>query len=156
MANKVITFHYSLSDASGRTLDSSEGQEPLAFIEGIGQIIPALEEAIKDMKPGEKKRVEIPADKAYGPYDEEQVITVPRSQMPQQEIQLGDQFMTDEDPNLMPLTVTEITDTHVTMDANHPLAGVDLVFDVEMVGSREASEEEIDHGHVHGEGGHHH
>jgi FKBP-type peptidyl-prolyl cis-trans isomerase SlyD len=156
MANKVITFHYTLSDSSGRMLDSSEGQEPLAFIEGIGQIIPALEEAIKDMKPGEKKRVEIPADKAYGAYDEEQVITVPRSQMPQQEIQLGDQFMTDEDPHLMPLTVTEITDENVTMDANHPLAGVDLVFDIEMVGSRQATEEEMEHGHVHGEGGHHH
>jgi FKBP-type peptidyl-prolyl cis-trans isomerase SlyD len=156
MANQVISFHYTLSNSSGQVLDSSEGHEPLSFITGIGQIIPKLEEELVTMEPGEKKRIEISADEGYGQYDEDQIVAVPREQMPPQEINVGDMFMADEDPNGMPLVVTEVSDTHVTMDGNHPLAGVDLIFDVELASKREATEEEMEHGHVHGPDGHHH
>jgi FKBP-type peptidyl-prolyl cis-trans isomerase SlyD len=156
MANRVITFHYTLSDAEGRVLDSSEGIEPLAFIEGLGMMMPALEDALADLQPGQKKEVDVDADNAYGPYDATQVVQVPRDQMPPQEIQIGDLFAAEGDEHAQPYRVTEITDDHVTLDGNHPLAGIDLHFDVEVVEVREATAEELDHGHIHGPGGHHH
>jgi FKBP-type peptidyl-prolyl cis-trans isomerase SlyD len=156
MPNRVITFHYTLSDSAGRELDSSDGGEPLAYIEGVGMMLPALEEALGTMQPGEKKSVEISADKAYGAYDTTQVVQVAREQMPQQEIVIGDLFAAEEDDDAHPYRVTEITDEHVTLDGNHPLAGIDLYFDVEVVDIREATDEELNHGHVHGPGGHHH
>ena len=91
------------------------------------------------------------ADQAFGEYDKTQVFEVTRDQLPQQEITVGDQFQ--DDPEAPPLTVIEVQESHVVMDRNHPLAGVDLVFDVTVVGTREATPEEIAHGHVHGEGG---
>ena len=156
MSNRVITFHYTLSDSAGNVLDSSQQGEPLAFIEGVGMMLPALEEALSSCSPGDRKEVDVAADEAYGPYDGTQVIQVPRDQMPQQEIVVGDLFAAEEDEHAHPYRVTEITDDHVTLDGNHPLAGIDLHFDVEVVEVREATEEELDHGHVHGPGGHHH
>jgi FKBP-type peptidyl-prolyl cis-trans isomerase SlyD len=152
---RVITFHYTMSDDAGNIVYSSEGKEPLAYLEGAGQVFPQLEEIIRDMKVGDKQRVNLNADEAFGPYDDEQVFEVPREELPNQEINVGDVFQSS-DPESPPLTVVEITDTHVTMDANHPLAGRDLVFDVELIDARDATPEEISHGHAHGAGGHHH
>lgn len=151
---RVITFHYSMSDSSGNLIYSSEGKEPLAFIEGIGQILPSLEAELGSMNQGDKKHLELAPEQAFGPHDVNKVLEVPREQLPPQEISMGDQFQAG--PDNPPLTVTKLTDTHVTLDGNHPLAGVDLTFELELLDVREATEEELEHGHVHGAGGHHH
>ena len=151
MANKVISFHYTMTTAAGEQIYSSLDKEPLAFIEGNEQIMPALEAVLQGMSEGESKKVTLTADQAFGEYDKTQVFEVTRDQLPQQEITVGDQFQ--DDPEAPPLTVIEVADNHVVMDRNHPLAGVDLVFDVTVVSTREATPEEIAHGHVHGEGG---
>lgn len=152
MANKVISFHYTMTTAAGEEIYSSADKEPLAFIEGSGQIMPALEAVIQGMQGGEKKKISLTADQAFGEYDKDQVFKVSRDQLPQQEITVGDQFQ--DDPEAPPLTVIEVDDDHIVMDRNHPLAGVDLVFDVSVIDTREATPDEIAHGHVHGEGGH--
>jgi len=152
--SKVISFHYTLTDATGKQLDSSDGGEPLSYMEGTGQIIPGLEAEISKLKTGDKKRVTIPADQAYGKSDPQAVVEVPREQMPKQDIKVGDQFRSNQSP--LPLTITKITATHVSLDANHPLAGMDLTFDVQIMEMRTATAEEIAHGHAHGPGGHHH
>ncbi len=151
---KVISFHYTMTSPEGEEIFSSKEHEPMTYLEGSGQILPSLENELNDMEPGQTKRVEVKSDDAFGDYDENQVIRVEKSQLPVQDVQLGDQFQTD--PQSPPLTVIEVGDDHVTMDANHPLAGMDIVFDIELLEVREATSEEIAHGHVHGEGGHHH
>ncbi len=110
MNHRVIAFHYTLTDPTGKLLDSSAGGEPLAFLEGAGQIIPGLETHLRTMKPGDKRQVLVPAKDAYGAKN----------------------------------------------DSRHPLAGMDLTFDIEITGIRDATKEELAHGHVHGAGGHHH
>jgi FKBP-type peptidyl-prolyl cis-trans isomerase SlyD len=154
MQPKVIVFHYTMTSADGEEIYSSVGQEPMAFIVGTGQVLPSLEAALQGMEKGEKKRVQIAAADAFGDYDQEKVFQVPKSQLPSEEVNVGDQFMTDQ--NSPPVTVVEVHDAHVIMDENHPLAGVDLVFDLDVTDVREATPEEIAHGHVHGTGGHQH
>ncbi len=154
MANRVIAFHYTMSDADGNVIYSSEGKDPLAFLEGVGQVLPGLESTLATMTPGEKKSVELSCDQAFGAHDSEKIVQVPKQELPQQEIKVGDQFSANEEEGIF--TVTEVSDTHVTLDGNHPLAGVDLTFDLELVDAREATADEMAHGHVHGPGGHHH
>jgi FKBP-type peptidyl-prolyl cis-trans isomerase SlyD len=154
MATRVISFNYVMSNAFGEELYNSTGHAPMAYMEGTGQLIPGLDAALREMKVGEKKRLEIPADQAFGEYNDEWQLQVPREQLPEGEISIGDQFQSAADAP--PMVVTAITDTVVTLDANHPLAGVDLIFDLEVVDIREATADEISHGHVHGAGGHHH
>lgn len=156
MSNKVISFHYTLTDNAGKQLDSSAGSEPLAFIVGSGQIVPGLETHLRTMKVGDKRQVLVPAKDAYGEKEVTQIFEVPRKKMPAKTIKIGDRFRTGNDHHAPAATVTKITDTHVTLDANHPLAGMDLTFDVEITEIRDATEEELAHGHVHGSGGHHH
>jgi FKBP-type peptidyl-prolyl cis-trans isomerase SlyD len=154
MAPRVISFHYTMTASSGEEIYSSKDHPPMAYIEGAGQILPGLESELAGMAEGESKRVEVPADKAFGAYDENQVIRVPKNQLPVESVEVGDQFQADQDGP--PLTVVEVGSDYVTMDANHPLAGVDLIFDLEVIEVRDATSEELAHGHVHGPGGHHH
>jgi FKBP-type peptidyl-prolyl cis-trans isomerase SlyD len=156
MSKRVISFHYTLTNTAGDKIDSSAGGEPLAFIEDTGSIIPGLERELIALKVGDKKRIGVKAADAYGRRDEKKVHTVEKKKLPTKQIQVGDRFRGGKDAHSPILTVTEVTDTHVTLDANHPLAGEDLTFDVEIVGFREATKQELDHGHVHGAGGHHH
>ena len=156
MSAKVISFHYTLTDPSGKRLDSSEGDEPLSFLEGVGQIIPGLESALSKLKVGEKKQIKVAAKDAYGTRDENRVIEVPLAQLPKKDVKIGDMFQAGQDHRSPPLTVIKVTPEHATLDANHPLAGVDLTFDVEITEIRDATAEEVDHGHAHGAGGHHH
>lgn len=156
MSKRVISFHYTLTNPEGEKLDSSAGGEPLSYLEGGGQIISGLEKEIQPMKVGDKKRVSVKAKDAYGTRDEKKVVEVPRNKMPAQQIKLGDKFRGGNDHNAPILTVTKLTDAVVTLDANHPLAGVDLTFDLEITEIRDATKEELSHGHVHGAGGHHH
>jgi FKBP-type peptidyl-prolyl cis-trans isomerase SlyD len=154
MSAKVYSFHYTLTNPSGQVLDSSEGREPLVFLEGAGQIIPGLESELVGLAAGEKKKVEVQAADAYGEHDPEKLIEVPLDKLPKEKVEVGDQFQAGGQH--APLTVTSVTETHATLNANHPLAGVNLTFDVEMTGVREATMEELAHGHAHGPGGHGH
>jgi FKBP-type peptidyl-prolyl cis-trans isomerase SlyD len=156
MSQKVISFHYTLTDSAGTTLDSSAGGEPLTFLEGVGQIIPGLESHLRSMKVGDKKHVTIKAKNGYGEKDPKNVVEVPLEQMPTRGIKVGDRFRAGQEAHSPVVTVVKVTDTHVTLDGNHQLAGIDLTFDVEITEVRDATEEELAHGHVHGSGGHAH
>lgn len=150
----VIAFHYTLTGPTGATLDSSVGQEPMSFIEGSGQIIPGLEKKIKGLK--DKQKIAIAAAEAYGQRDDRLVLKVPRDKLPAGDIALGTQFQISGDNSGMPFMVTEVTIEHAILDGNHPLAGMDLTFDVEVISVREATEQELSHGHTHGAQGHDH
>lgn len=153
---RVVSFHYTLTDDKGTQLDSSRDTDPMTYLEGLGQIIPGLESALQVMNTGEKKLIKVAAADAYGLRNDDLIISVPREKMPAQDIKVGDQFQASHDDHSLPLTVVEITTTHVKLDGNHPLSGVDLNFDVEITAVREATSEELSHGHAHGAGGHHH
>ncbi len=154
-AKKVITFNYILKDTKGQVLDSSGG-EPMAFLTGTGQIIPALEEQLTGMLIGSKKTVHIAAKEAYGDNDPKMIIEVPKTDLAHIQIEVGAFLQLNLGQQLKVVRVASIAEDIVTLDGNHPLAGQDLVFDVEMMNSREATAEEQSHGHAHGVGGHHH
>ncbi len=153
---RVIAFHYTLTDFQGTRLDSSSGREPLMYMEGSGQIIPGLERELGPLKKGDKKTVKVPHQEAYGVRNEQLVIKTPKAQFPIKDVQVGQQFQIDGDPDGRPFTVMVANDQEVILDGNHPLANVDLVFDVEIAEIREATDEEMAHGHAHGGDGHHH
>lgn len=155
-ARRVITFHYTLRDPAKRVIDTSAGGTPVTYLEGAGQIIDGLEEQLRGSEAGAKLRVQVPAAKAYGERDPQQVQRVNRGLLPVEgELKVGDSFQAGEDRHAPVVTVAGFAGEDVLLDANHPLAGVDLTFDVEIVGIREASAEELAHGHAHGgaEGG---
>lgn len=156
MSNEVVSFDYVLTAKGGKVIDASAKGKPLIFITGLGQIIPGLETILMGMKPLDKKTVTIEAREAYGIYDESLIYKVERSKLPSQEIKVGDMFEVGQDGNYTPVTITGITGNEITLDGNHPLAGEDLTFAVEVVGKRPATPEELAHGHVHGAGGCHH
>ncbi len=154
MKQRVITFHYTLTDPNGQPLDSSREGSPLSFMEGAGQIIPGLEAELGKLQVGDKRKIEVKAGQAYGERNPAAIFEIPIERMPKQPVHVGEQFRANQHPT--PLTVTKVTPTHVTLDANHPLAGMDLTFDVEVTEIREATAEEAEHGHAHGPGGHDH
>ncbi|MEO6245630.1 MAG: peptidylprolyl isomerase [Opitutaceae bacterium] len=150
-ARRVVSFHYTLRDPGGRVLDSSAGGDPVSYLEGAGQIIDGLDEQLRSAAAGVKSRVTVPAKKAYGERDPAQVQRVKRGLLPfEGELAVGDQFQTGPDRADPVVTVAGIDGDEVLLDANHPLAGVDLTFDVEIVAAREATAEELSHGHAHG------
>jgi len=157
MGKKVVSFHYTLKDDQGAVLESSHGDEPMSYLEGVGQIIPGLEKHLSGMKKGDKTSVTVPAADAYGEYEEELVVEVPRNALPKKDVAVGDEFQAQgPDGQARIVVVTEVSDQTVTVDGNHPLSGQDLSFEVEITDVREATAEEIQHGHAHGPGGHHH
>ncbi len=132
---KTVSIHYTGTLSDGATFDSSDGRDPLSFTMGQGQIIPGLEAALQGMAVGETKTVTIPADQAYGPHMAEGVQAIPRSVVPPHiTLELGAQLQvqTPEGHQTM-VTITDLTETEVTLDGNHPLAGKDLTFAVEVV-----------------------
>ena len=157
MTTQIMGFHYTLRDNDGNVIDSSNDGAPLLFMLGSGHIIPGLESEISDLAIGDKKNVEVQAADAYGEVIDDLRVTVQRSQFPEgDELKEGDQFRVNSDPNTPVFTIVKIENDDIHIDGNHPLAGVDLVFDVEITEKRDATEEEIAHGHAHGPGGHHH
>jgi len=156
MSNQVVSFDYVLTAKGGQIIDASAKGKPLVFISGLGQIIPGLETILLGMEPLQKKTVTIEAKDAYGVYDERLIYKVDRSKLPNAEIKMGDMFEVGEGDNFAPVTITAINGDEITLDGNHPLAGEDLTFAVEMVAKRAATPEEMAHGHVHGAGGCHH
>lgn len=151
--NKVAAIHYTLRDDEGTVIDSSEGRDPLHYLHGAGNLIPGMEEGLEGKSQGDKLNLKIEPEKGYGEKDENLVQKVPLSAFGDQEVKPGMRFSTNQGGVV---TVTDIGSDSVTVDGNHPLAGVPLNFDVEIVEVRNATDEEISHGHVHGHGGHQH
>lgn len=156
--NKVVTFNYTLKDNEGTVLDSTDNKAPLTFLSGMSQILPKLEEALGGMLIGGKKNVKVSAVDAYGEYDEKAIQNIKKEQFPPEaELEVGMRYVANApDGGQMPFIITEVNEADIKVDFNHPLAGKDLEFDVELVDLRDATAEELQHGHVHGPGGHHH
>lgn len=151
MSKRVIGFHYTLTDKAGTVLDSSVGDEPLYFLENSQQIIPGLERVIALMNVGDKRKIEVKAAEAYGDINPELVVKVKKTQFPPgAELQVGDQFQVNNDAHSPVFTIMSVDTEDVTVDGNHPMAGKDLFFDVEIIGMRPATPEEMSHGHAHG------
>ncbi|HET9239740.1 MAG TPA: peptidylprolyl isomerase [Oligoflexus sp.] len=155
--NSVVLMDYTVKDDEGNLIDTSAGQDPLAFILGMGNIIPGLERAFIGKKKGDSFQVRVKPEEGYGERDEALVEVVPRTQFSGiKDLRPGMQLQAQTDDEVMVVTVVKLTDKEVTVDANHPLAGKTLNFDVAVVDVRTATQEELAHGHVHGVGGHHH
>ena len=155
---KVVTMNYEVADDQGQLIDRSEEGGPLAYIHGNGQLIPGLETALEGRGKGDKVAVDVPPEQGYGERDEEGVQTVARNQFDDSvEIEVGMQFEAqDDDEGHQIVTVVAVDGENITLDTNHPLAGKSLRFEVEILDVRDASAEELSHGHVHGPGGHDH
>lgn len=153
---KVVTIDYTLRDDSGNVIDSSEGGS-FAYLHGADNIIPGLENALTGRSAGDELAVSVPPQDGYGLRDDDRSQVVPRDMFPSDtNIEPGMQFHAQgPDGQSLLVTVTEVGDDSVTVDGNHPLAGIGLNFQVKVVEVRDATAEELDHGHVHGPGGHH-
>lgn len=151
--NSVVSFHYTLNDADGKLLDTSAGKDAFAYIHGGGMIVPGLEQKLEGAKAGDSMQVQVEAAQGYGEIDPSLLQRVPLDKFGGQKVEEGMQFQT---PDHRVWSVLEVTDGVVVINGNHPLAGVTLHFSVEITDVRDASEEELSHGHVHGPGGHHH
>ena len=155
--NTVVSIDYKLTDNSGKVLDSSEGGEPLAYLHGNGNIISGLEEALEGKATGDSLNVKVPPEKGYGVRDEARIVEVAPDRLKgAHEVQVGMQFRAQTPQGAQVFTVAKIQEGSVTLDANHPLAGSTLNFDVQVRDVREATPDELSHGHVHGPGGHQH
>ena len=147
---RVVSFHYTLRDPSGRVLDTSAGGNAVTYLEGAGQIIDGLDVRLRAAAAGTKVRVLVPAAEGYGPRDPAQVQRVRRALLPiEGELKVGDTFQAGEDRFAPVVTVAAVEGDEVLLDANHPLAGLDLTFEVEIVSARAATPEELRHGHAH-------
>lgn len=154
--DKVVAFSYTVSNEKGDVLDSSQGREPLSYIHGKGNIIPGLENSLTGKNEGDSFKISIPPAEAYGEKDEKKVMVLERNQFEGvDELEVGMQFRAQNSGAQQLVTVTKIDDDKVTVDANHPLAGMTLNFDITVVSVRSATQEELSHGHIHGPGGHH-
>jgi len=156
MKARVISFHYTLKNKAGQLIDSSDGAEPMDYLEGSQGIIPGLVTPLESMKVGETKDVVVAPADAYGERDDRMKVTVPRDQLPKKDVKVGDHFQVSFQDDERIVIVSELTETDVSLDANHPLAGEELHFNIKVTGVRDATDDEIKHGHAHGPGGHHH
>lgn len=155
--NTVATIDYKLTDENNAVIDSSEGGEPLSYLHGANNIIPGLEQALTGKQAGDAIKVSIPPAQGYGERDPELMTVVPKTQFESPDsIEVGMQFQTHSDDGAQVVTVVDVDAEKVTVDGNHPLAGMTLNFDVKVVEVRAATAEEISHGHVHGPHDHHH
>jgi FKBP-type peptidyl-prolyl cis-trans isomerase SlyD len=154
--DRVVRFHYTVSAQGGGEVESSEGREPIAIMAGHGNIIPGLEKAMEGREAGDKFEVDVAAADAYGEKREGMTQRVPKKHFKDTRLVPGMQVMLNTNFGPRPVTIEKVGMSVVDVDLNHPMAGQDLHFDVEIVDVREATAEELEHGHVHGEGGHAH
>lgn len=154
--NRVVRFHYSVAEAGGAELESSKGREPLAFLHGHGGIIPGLEQALEGKAAGDHVEVTVAPEQAYGERRDGLVQRVPKKHFKDAKLRPGQTVVLNTQQGPRMVTVQKVGLSVVDIDLNHPMAGKTLDFTVDIVDVREASEEEIAHGHVHGEGGHQH
>jgi len=150
--HKVAAIHYTLTDDSGNVLDSSVGSEPLYYLHGEGNLIPGMEEGLEGHSAGDKVTIDVTPEKGYGQRNPTLIEEVPKQAFGNQRIAVGMQFETNEGELI---TITNVSTDTVTVDANHPLADQNLHFDVQVLDVRDATPDELDHGHVHGPGGVH-
>ncbi len=156
-SNKVVTIDYTLTDNEGTVIGTSKSEEPMSYIQGIGKLIPGLESALEGKSTGDTLLVSVAPEEGYGLRNDSLVQAVPRQAFQGIDtIEPGMQFQAQGGAGPMLVTVVEVGDTEVKIDGNHPLAGKSLIFSGVVTGVRAASAEELTHGHVHGEGGHHH
>jgi FKBP-type peptidyl-prolyl cis-trans isomerase SlyD len=155
--NSVAAFHYTLTDDQGQIIDSSAGRDPLTYLHGSGQIVPGLEKQMEGRSAGDKFSADVAPEEGYGVHHPELMQEVPREAFQGvEDIQPGMQFQGRGPQGEINVTVTRVENDKVFIDGNHPLAGKTLHFAIEVADVREASAEELAHGHVHGAGGHHH
>jgi FKBP-type peptidyl-prolyl cis-trans isomerase SlyD len=149
--DSVVTLEYTLKDASGETIDSSDG-EPLSYLHGHGELVPGLERALLGRKEGDSLQVEVAPEDAYGEHDPERIIEIARDELPDDvEPEIGLELSTDgPDGEPVTLWIVDIEEDRITLDGNHPLAGQPLHFSIKILVVRDATAEEREHGHVHG------
>jgi FKBP-type peptidyl-prolyl cis-trans isomerase SlyD len=154
--NMIVSMKYTLKDEEGKVLDAST-QEPLEYLHGHNNIIPGLEQALSGLKVGDKKLVEVAPEEGYGVYQKELQFGVPTHQFGGTIPETGMMMqITSQSGETIIATVMGVENDFVVMDANHPLAGKKLFFDIEVASIRPATADEMSHGHPHGPGGHHH
>ncbi|HEY5782237.1 MAG TPA: peptidylprolyl isomerase [Lysobacter sp.] len=154
--DRVVHFHYTVSEQGQEPLETSEGREPLAILIGHGNIIPGLEKAMEGREAGEKFEVDVAAADAYGVRQDGLTQRVPKKYFKDTRLEPGMQAVLPTNFGPRAVTIQKVGMSVVDVDLNHPMAGKDLHFAIEIVEVREASAEEIEHKHVHGDGGHHH
>ena len=154
--DRVVRFHYTVSEQGQAPLESSKERDPLAILAGRGNIIPGLDQALEGREAGDSFGVDVAAADAYGEKREGMTQRVPKKHFGNQKLAPGMQVVLNTNFGPRAVTIQKVGMSVVDVDLNHPMAGKDLHFDIEVVEVREASAEEIEHGHVHGEGGHEH
>jgi FKBP-type peptidyl-prolyl cis-trans isomerase SlyD len=155
--NSVVSIHYTLKDDAGSVIDSSASGDPLTYLHGHGNLVAGLERALDGKDVGDKLQVTVSPADGYGDYDDRLVQKVPRRTLKGiSNVRVGMRLHAQTEHGPRAVTVTQLVGDMVTIDANHPLAGQNLNFDIEVSDIRAATEEELSHGHVHGPGGHHH
>jgi FKBP-type peptidyl-prolyl cis-trans isomerase SlyD len=160
--NRVVTLTYTLTLENGETIDSATAESPFVFIHGIGQTLPHFDSNLKDLLAGDAFEFSITAENAYGISSEEYIVKLPRTifsgpEVPADILQVGNVVpMQDQEGHPMNGIILDFNDENVIMDFNHPLADKNLTFKGNIISVREATEDELNHGHVHGPGGHHH
>lgn len=154
---RVVTMHYTLRDESGGTIETSRGRDPLAYLHGYGQLIPGLEKVLDGNEAGHATTVTVAPKDAYGERDPKAVVRAERDSFPEEmELVPGAEVAAETPDGPLSFVVVSIEGDEVVLDANHPMAGKTLTFDVEVTGVRAATPEELTHGHVHGPEGHGH
>lgn len=150
----VVTLHYSVRDDEGKLLETTEGRAPLAYIQGTNTLLPVLEKSLEGKKTGDRLKIRLGMESAFGPRREELISVVSRNQFESEgEIRVGQEFyFLDEGDNMISVSVIAVDGDKVVIDANHPFAGKDLNFDIEVIDVRPATALELEHGHVHGPG----
>ncbi|HLU87677.1 MAG TPA: peptidylprolyl isomerase [Taishania sp.] len=155
--NSVVSLDYTLKNNKGEVLDSSNGRSPLVYLHGVGALIPGLENEINGMEKGQSKLVTVQPEDAYGQRSEDLLHIVPKSGFQgDEEMFVGMQVQLETEQGPAIASISKIEGDDVTLDLNHPLAGEVLTFEISIADVREATADEIAHGHVHGPGGHHH
>lgn len=152
-ANKVVKMHYSVMDNDKNSIDNSFDGEPLIFIVGTGYLIQGLEDALQGKEAGDTLSVTVPPEQGYGERHDELMQAVPKSMFEGMEIEVGMQFRASTDDGDQSVMIIDIQEDEVIVDGNNPLAGITLNFDVEILEVRDATPDELAHGHVHGAGG---
>jgi FKBP-type peptidyl-prolyl cis-trans isomerase SlyD len=155
-AQHVVSIEYTLSDDEGQTLDTSVGREPLAYLHGAGNIVVGLEKALEGKEVGAEVQVSVPPEEGYGHYDAGFVRNVPVRKLPNGRAQAGQRLRLDTNAGPRIFTIVSVKGDYAKLDGNHPLAGKTLHFKVKVVEVRQPTAEELEHGHVHGPGGHGH
>jgi len=156
---KAVTLAYTLTDTDGNILDKADANEPFIYLHGTGGVIPGLEKALDGKSIDEQLTVSLKASEAYGDYSDKLTSDVPKdmfAELDDKDMFVGAQFHAETDQGMQVVTVKAINDETITIDGNHPMAGKDLNFDVTVLAVRDATEDELSHGHIHAEGAHDH